>query len=1061
MVDIAAYLRLNANQFSSETAKAFAEMERLSNDTASRTRRAFENSFAEVQRLAQKALSTPLKSGALNLDAESVRAASAAASAEAAAIGQIAAAAARAAQDTGDLSENTRLYIQAAKAAEIEARQRAASLSSEAASLERLQQELMATAGAERQLTTAQGRSTISVGQKRAAMQQLGFQINDVTASLVSGINPVVIFGQQIGQVASAATGFGGRLGAVATFLGGPWGAALTGAVTVVGLLSSNLLKSGADAEKASGGLTVYANAAEMVADRIKKANDAIAGFQSSGQRRANEIGAQQQAILVTEGEINRLRERGESTAGGRAGQIIREQARRDLANAESRLATLQIQLSQIVRNDAGIRNDEADREAERAAADVKRDSAAAQRDLNKQAREAAAAQRELAADLTTIIGRFDPARKAALDYADTLKTIADLEKAGSLSGEEARRYRTEAYFSEADRVAKAQAEAMKKSIEAFGLPDIAAETEKDINRIGAAAERQMEAQAEAAKRAAEESRRIWEDQFYDLADFYEDAMTGGSGSIWDDFKRRGKRELALLAAQWTMSLLTGQQQALGGLGSLLGGGSNPLGSLMGAVPGGSGGGLLGSIGKLLGIGGKSASGLTAPTLDYDMGGLLGDGNVTSGILPGDQPIGGLATGFEGIGSQIGGAMIGNIVGSAATGLFGIKGSSTGSMLGSAAGSFLPVPGGPIVGSIIGSVLGNIVGGLFGGKKPFSTATVTGFNSLGIDANSDDGRSNAGSMGGAVQSGLQSIADALGGETGAFNVSIGTYKDHYRVNTNGYAGALNYDGQSAQGLYNFEDAESAIRFAIGDAIADGAIQGISDAAKRILQSGQDLDAAIEKAAMIEAIPDLLKQRLDPAGAALDDLMERWDPLIAALKEGGASAEQMAQAQQLYKFELEDTMDSIAGSASLKAYQASLAAGGNSPLSLRSQMATAEAALNPFLTDINAGKAVDQEKYIAAAQQYLDLNRQINGSTGAFFEGFDKVQAATGKAIERIDNAVPISRDPFAERTASAATATAEILSQQSQQLADIQASLSQIAANTNVAGGFVGGARGF
>ena len=53
------------------------------------------------------------------------------------------------------------------------------------------------------------------------------------------------------------------------------------------------------------------------------------------------------------------------------------------------------------------------------------------------------------------------------------------------------------------------------------------------------------------------------------------------------------------------------------------------------------------------------------------------------------------------------------------------------------------------------------------------------------------------------------------------------------------------------------------------------------------------NAAIEKAVTIESIPKLLKARLDPLGAAIDDLNAKWAKTIATLKEGGATTAQMA------------------------------------------------------------------------------------------------------------------------------------------------------------------------
>jgi hypothetical protein len=146
-------------------------------------------------------------------------------------------------------------------------------------------------------------------------------------------------------------------------------------------------------------------------------------------------------------------------------------------------------------------------------------------------------------------------------------------------------------------------------------------------------------------------------------------------------------------------------------------------------------------------------------------------------------------------------------------------------------------------------------------------------------------------------------------------------------------------------------------------------------------------------------------------------------------------------------------------------------GSNSPYSLRDQEQTAKAALAPYLAQIAGGKTIDQSKYQAAAQTYLDIERQLYGSTKAYFDALDAVQAATNKAISTIDNATPIgtsTESPFAKATAASAATTAintqttvELLDQMSQQAAltnDLLARLTLAAGNDS---SFIGSGRSF
>lgn len=79
-----------------------------------------------------------------------------------------------------------------------------------------------------------------SIGRQNAMYVQLGYQAQDVTASLASGINPLVILAQQGGQTAAALSQMGGTAGKVASFFAGPWGAAIIGATLLLGYLWSS-----------------------------------------------------------------------------------------------------------------------------------------------------------------------------------------------------------------------------------------------------------------------------------------------------------------------------------------------------------------------------------------------------------------------------------------------------------------------------------------------------------------------------------------------------------------------------------------------------------------------------------------------------------------------------------------------------------------------------------------------------------------------------------------------------------------------------------------------------
>lgn len=436
---------------------------------------------------------------------------------------------------------------------------------------------------------------------------------------------------------------------------------------------------------------------------------------------------------------------------------------------------------------------------------------------------------------------------------------------------------------------------------------------------------------------------------------------------------------------------------------------------------------------------------------------------------------------------QIGGSVFSSITGAkqnkAGSAVGGVLGEFAGKELGGTItkaiggklGSFLGGAAGPI-GAALGGALGSVVGNVLFGKKANYGTSVVSAGSQVTSGNNKAATSQAGSLGDSVQTGLERIVDQLGGKLGSYLVSIGTYDGDYRVSTSGQTGELSFGkkNKSKATLVDFgEDQEGAIRFAILDALNDGAVKGISEAAQRVLKAGKDLDSAISKALLIEAVPRDLKAILDPVGAAIDDLNRKFQKTVDALKEGGASAEQMAQAEQLYNLQLQQVKASTAAaSSSLKDFLTDLKLGSNSPYSLRDQETTALAQLKPFLDQIGAGQRVDQDKYQSAARAYLDVERELYGSTSKFFDAQALIQAATAKAIETIDNAVPIAagvESPFAKATAASAAQTAantqtgnELLEQLSDQMSSVRELLERISAGGGGVGdGFIGANRAF
>ncbi|WP_267396555.1 MULTISPECIES: TIGR02594 family protein [unclassified Sphingomonas] len=440
---------------------------------------------------------------------------------------------------------------------------------------------------------------------------------------------------------------------------------------------------------------------------------------------------------------------------------------------------------------------------------------------------------------------------------------------------------------------------------------------------------------------------------------------------------------------------------------------------------------------------------------------------------------------------QIGGSVFSSITGGKsnplASSLGGVLGGVAGKELGKTVstaiggtlGKTLGGLAGPL-GSIAGGILGSVVGGLFK-KSKWSDATVSLNSSgeaVGTTGAGRGGQAIAAATGTAssVASGINAIADQLGATISKLPaLTLGTFESKYRVATTSTTKSLNYNNFNDSVLHDFgSDQQAAIEYAIRYSVSKAVVSGISKASQTILKSGQDLETAISKALLIEAVPKDLKAMLDPVGAAVDELNLKFQHTVDALKEGGATAEQMTQAQQLYDLQLAQVKNSTASATQgLKDFLTSLKIGSDSPYSLRDQEQTAKADLAPFLTQIAAGQSIDQDKYQAAAQAYLDVERQLYGSTKAYFDALDAVQAATNKAISTVDNATPVSaavESPFAKATATSSATTAtntqtanELLDQVSQQAQVTNDLLARLltAAGGSDTGSFIGSARNF
>lgn len=541
-----------------------------------------------------------------------------------------------------------------------------------------------------------------------------------------------------------------------------------------------------------------------------------------------------------------------------------------------------------------------------------------------------------------------------------------------------------------------------------------------------------MEKWIEEETKAREEALDLQREQYQDLADFYERAMRSGGKSIVEDFKDQMLSAVASIAAQWTMALLSGQKASFGSLlqqmgATTNGGGFNPL-SMFG-IGGGNGPGLPGFGGGTFTPGSGGASAAASGGLWDNLANQIGAPQGGSGA----------AAGFGSTIPMVGAALMATSMISKA---LGIK---------NQAGGIFGIGGNLLIGALTPSKRGSATAGL-DAYGELTVGSTRGNSSKRVDAASE-------ALGQGIDM-LNRIAEALGGSiSGRPSGSLGMRDKSWRFDPTGRGITKTKNGAIDFG----DDLEAAVRAFVKDGLQDGLIDGLTAAQKKILASGQDLEKAIQKAALIGDLPRRLAAKMDPVGAALDEFHKGWEETLAALREGGATAEEMADAHKLYKIELEDVKGSVQNAAAgLKDFLNSFNFGSASPFALRDQERLARESLQPYLDKIGSGERIDQDKYQEAARGFLEVEREIYGSTGKYFESLDMIMAATGKAIAEIDKATPIRTfaDPFIEKTASNTEAIANMSDQMNERLASIESLLGRV---LTPGGGsdFTGGAWGF
>lgn len=426
-------------------------------------------------------------------------------------------------------------------------------------------------------------------------------------------------------------------------------------------------------------------------------------------------------------------------------------------------------------------------------------------------------------------------------------------------------------------------------------------------------------------------------------------------------------------------------------------------------------------------------------------------GGVPGGILGGLKEIKGLPESLtKGLGKALGGAQTGTIVSGVANAI-GIKLNKTGSQIGGAIGSFIPIPGGQIIGSVIGGLIGN----LFGKTKTggVSLGLVNGKTGItGTGGNNAQLKSQLTGSAGSINGALQQISQALGGDLGNYSVAIGKRKDEFRVSASGSVSNTTAKKTGADIVYKGKDEAAAIQAALQNAIADGAVQGLSAAVQRALKSSSDIDAAIKEALKVQEVELLIgglgaqieKQMKDFERQAAERvrIARQYGFDLVKLEERNAK-DRLKLTEKLVEQQVGSLQNLIDELTSGSLFEGSAV---DRRKALLSQISTAKAAAD-------AGEEGAADKLAKLLEDLNAVSKEAFGTTGGFASDrttiLDAARDTIAKANQRITDAQKASDPALAETNA----ALDENNGQNAQIIAILQSVQAQLGAFTDVSGG--------
>lgn len=402
----------------------------------------------------------------------------------------------------------------------------------------------------ERNISVAGRNIERSLGGSSGAARVFGQQIGQMGQQVVAGTNVLQALAIQLPDIAAGMGSAGGAAGRFASILGGPWGLAVTTAISLAVAFIPQILGIGDASEESEG--------------KVDGLTDAIKRLRKE-QASVGDVG-------LVEGRINQLRDERlrqstaiDRAAGTRAGQQERAERLSRIAGIDAEIASLQ---QSIKWNDAVA--------AARAKADKAEEPARPSRTGGGGARSRVPSGQSEADRLAKEKEQLDKRYASTLQQFELEQRLADIRAKGTLEAQ-----------AEADRmevIAKIQQqfpELVNSTLEADKerlavLERIATATidaaygrraDKEASDAALKAAREDE---ETRRRVADDMARKQEMDIRNLASIYEDAFLGGNRSIFDNFKEIGIRAISELLAKWTLGQASSEGASGGGIKGFL-----------------------------------------------------------------------------------------------------------------------------------------------------------------------------------------------------------------------------------------------------------------------------------------------------------------------------------------------------------------------------------------------------------------------------------------------------------------------------------------------------------